>query len=77
MLSEKGKKNDKIKAFFKLKLFHVELSQNDRFVTQLHMFLLPYVLSLNLIFFKKMLDIVFFCPKRYDKMLAFFEPLII
>ena len=69
--SKKLKKIDKITAFFKLKLFHVELSQNDRFVIQLHMFLLPYVLALNLIFLKKMLDIVFFFPKRYDKMLAF------
>ena len=69
--SKELKKIDKITAFFKLKPFHVELSQNDRFVIQLHMFLLPYVLALNLIFLKKMLDIVFFFPKRYDKMLAF------
>ena len=47
------KKTDKITAFFKLKLFHVELSQNDRFVIQLNMFLLPYGLALNLIIFIK------------------------
>ena len=67
--SNKENNFDKITAFFKLKLFHVELLQNDRFVIQLNMFLLPYVLALNLT--KKMLDIVFFFPKRYDKMLAF------
>ena len=47
--SEKKKKIFyKVTAF--LKLFHVELSQNDRFVIQFNMFLLPYGLALNLIF---------------------------
>ena len=66
--SEKENKIYKVRAFFKLNLFHVELSQNDRFVTQLSMFLLPYVLIL---IFLKMLDIVFFFLKIFDKMLAF------
>ena len=67
--SEKKKKTIlQVMAF--LKLFHVELSQNDRFVIQFNTFLLPYVLALNLIFFL-MLDIVFFFPKIYDKMMAF------
>ena len=47
--SEKKKTILQVMAF--LKLFHVELSQNDRFVIQFNMFLLPYVLALNLIFF--------------------------
>ena len=65
--SEKKKTILQVMAF--LKLFHVELSQNDRFVIQFNMFLLPYVLALNLIFLT--LDIVFFFPQIYDKMMAF------
>ena len=47
VLFGKEKQFYKVTAFFKLKLFHVELLQNDRFVIQLNMFLLPYVLALN------------------------------
>ena len=47
--SEKKKTILQVMVF--LKLFHVELSQNDRFVIQFNMFLLPYVLELNLFFF--------------------------
>ena len=68
MLLGKGNQFYKVRAFFKLNLFHVELLQNDRFVTQLSMFLLPYVLIL---IFLKMLDIVFFFLKIFDKMMAF------
>ena len=71
MLFGKGKQFYKVTAFFKLKLFHVELSQNNRFVIQLNMFLLPYVFGTEFDFFLKMLDKVFFFPKMYDKMLAF------
>ena len=36
------------------------------------MFVLPYILALNFDFdFLKVLDIVFFIPKIFDKMLAF------
>ena len=73
MLFGKGNQFYKVTAFFKLKLFHVELSQNNRFVIQLNMFLLPYVFGTELDFFLKMLDKVFFYPKMYDKMLAFFN----
>ena len=52
-----------------LRVFLPTLSQNDRFVIQLNMFLLPYVFSTEFEFLK-MLDIVFLFPKRYDKMLA-------
>ena len=70
MLFGKGKQFYKVTAFFKLKLFHVELLQNDRFVIQLNMFLLPYVFSIELDFLK-VLDILFFFSKIFDKMLAF------
>ena len=39
---------------------------------QFNMFLLPYVFSTELGFLK-VLDIVFFFPKIFDKMLAFFN----
>ena len=50
--SEKEKTIYKGTAFYKLKLFHVELSQNNRFVIQFNMFLLPYVFSTEFDFFK-------------------------
>ena len=49
-----GQENNltKLRPFFELKLFHVELSQNNRFVIQLNMFLLPYVFGTEFDFFK-------------------------
>ena len=64
---EKENNLTKLRPFFKLKLFLVELSQNNRFVIQLKMFLLPYVFGTEF----DLLDIVFFFPKIFDKMLAF------
>ena len=67
-----GKENNltKLRPFFKLKHFHVELSQNNRFVIQLNMFLLPYVFGTDFDFFKNVRHSVFLSEK-YDKMLAF------
>ena len=70
MLFGKGKQFYKVTAFYKLKLFHVELSQINRFVIQLSMFLLPYVFSTEFDFLK-VLDIVLFFSKIFYKMLAF------
>ena len=49
--SEQKKTILQVMAF--LKLFHVELSQNDRFVIQFNMFLLPYVFGTEFDFFFK------------------------
>ena len=51
MLFGKGKQFYKVTAFFKLKLFHVELSQNNRFVIQVNMFLLSYDFGTEFDFF--------------------------
>ena len=59
MLFGKGKQFNKVTAFFKLKRFHVELSQNNRFVIQLRMFLLPYVFGTEFDFFKNVRHSVF------------------
>ena len=59
MLFGTGKQFNKVRHFFKLKLFHVELSQNDRFVIQLNMFLLPYVFGTEFDFFKNVGHSVF------------------
>ena len=69
MLFGKGKQFYKVTACFKFKLFHVELLQNNRFVIQFNM-CLPYVFS-TAFDFLKVIDIVFFFPKIFDKMLAF------
>ena len=55
--SEQEKKNLQVMAF--LKLFHVELSQNDRFVIQFIMFLLPYVFGTEFDFFLNVTHSVF------------------
>ena len=45
MFYGKGKQFYKVTAFFKFKLFHVELSQNNRCIKRLNIFLLPYGLG--------------------------------
>ena len=55
--SEQKKTILQVMAF--LKLFHVELSQNDRFVIQFNMFLLPYGFGTEFDFFLNVRHSVF------------------
>ena len=57
--SEKENNLTKLRPFFKLKRFHLELSQNNRFVIQLKMFLMPYVFATEFDFFKNVRHSVF------------------